>query len=175
MSHAGVQWIRARLWPEGKVTAGKLGDTCCPREVSSFILALDTNRLKIPFWFPPRWVPPAPATLGYARSCPLPPWAMLGHAPQLSTHHADLSRHKVAQSVEPFHVSLQIVGLVTETRLGKTQGPHSALLSITFGTLSQFIDHSHRSSGKCWDLKTVHKYPWFDVYPSGLFSIHSNI
>lgn len=58
---------------------------------------------------------------------------MLGHVPQLSTHHADLSCHEVAQSVEPFHVSLQIVSLVTETRLGKTQGPHSVFLSITFG------------------------------------------
>lgn len=38
----------------------------------------------------------------------------------LPTHHADLSSHEVAQSVEPFHVSFQVVSLLTETRLGKT-------------------------------------------------------
>lgn len=70
-----------------------------------------------------------------------PPLAKPGHAPLLSTHHADLGRHEVAQSVEPFHVSLQVVSLVTETWLGKTQGPYSVFLSITSGTWSQFIDH----------------------------------
>lgn len=52
--------------------------------------------------------------------------------PGLAPHHADLRRHEEAQSVEPFHVSLQVVSLVTETRLQKTQGPHSVFLSTTF-------------------------------------------
>lgn len=60
-----VQWIHARLHPERNVTVGKLGgDTWCPREVPSLVPGLDTDKLKRPFWFPPRWAPPTPTTFG---------------------------------------------------------------------------------------------------------------
>lgn len=60
------------------------------------------------------------------------PFVLPGHAPQFSTHHADLSCHEVAQSVEPLHINLEVLGLVTETGLGKMQRPHSVFLSIIF-------------------------------------------
>lgn len=104
----------------GNVTAGKPGDTCCPRGVPSLALGLETDRLQKPFWFSSRCLLPALAAFGHA-----------GHAPHwFSTHHANLSCHEVTQSVEPFYVSLQVLGLVTETGLGKMQGPHSVFLSI---------------------------------------------
>lgn len=49
---------------------------------------------------------------------------MPARVPWFSTHHADLSRYEVAQSVEPFHVGLQVLGLITETGLGKMKGLH---------------------------------------------------
>ena len=58
---------------------------------------------------------------------------------RVCTHHADLSRHEVAQSVEPLHIRLQVLGLVAETGLGKTEGLGSASLSGSLGTRGQFM------------------------------------
>lgn len=85
------------------------------------LAGLGDRWLKKPFWLPRGKLLP-PARLCHARSCPG------------STHHADLSGHEVAQPVEPFHVSLQVLGLITETGLREMKGLHSVFRSMIFGT-----------------------------------------
>ena len=100
----------------GNVTTGKLGDTWCPRGCSAWPWA--HNAFLVPSQV---GSPQALATFSHARS-----------GPPLSTHHADLSSHQVAQSVEPFHVSFQVVSFVTETRLGKNKDHTQAFCQQLF-------------------------------------------
>lgn len=84
------------------------------------LAGLGDRWLKKPFWLPQ-------ASSSRLRSLP-------GPLRPGSTHHADLSGHEGAQPVEPFHVSLQVPGLITETGLGEMKGLHSVFMSMIFGT-----------------------------------------
>lgn len=113
------RWIHARLYSGGNVSTGR-------SQVTPGI----SEGAQPGFGLGDRWAHHGLLVPPQGDSSPAP--ASFGHASSGSTHHADLRSHEVAQSVEPFHVSFQVVSLVTETRLGKTQEPRSDFLSVTF-------------------------------------------
>ena len=102
------RWIHVRLYSGGNVSTGKSQLTPGIPEGAQPGSGLGDRWAHHGLLVPPQ-----------GGSSPAP--ASFGHASSGSTHHADLRSYEVAQSVEPFHVSFQVVSLVAETRLGKTQ------------------------------------------------------
>lgn len=78
--------------------------------------------------------------LGFSTSFQHPGSLWLAGRAKLATHHAYFCRYEIAQSVEPLHVGLYVVSLVTEAGLEKTYS-----LSLLVGKILEFRIRSQSS------------------------------